>query len=213
VIILHHLNNSRSQRILWLLEELKLPYRIERYQRDAKTNLAPPELRAVHPLGKSPVIQDGGLILAESGAIIEYLVERYGGEQLAPQRGTPEHIRYLHWMHFAEGTMMLHLVGRLYLTRVGEAAQAMQARVEVMIRDELDLVEVELGRSAHLAGADFSAADVQMLFPLEFAVHAGLAAERLTRVRDYVARMQARPAYQRALEAGGPYRFALPTAA
>jgi glutathione S-transferase len=208
MIILHHLNNSRSQRILWLMEELNIPYRIERYQRDAKTNLAPPELRAIHPLGKSPVIQDGALLLAESGAIIEYLVDRYGNGQLVPQRGTPEHIRYLHWLHFAEGTIMLHLVGRLYLTRVGEAAKAMQGRVEAMIQAELDLVETELGRSAHLAGAAFSAADVQMMFPLEFAVHAGLVSEGLTKLRDYVARMQARPAYRRALEKGGEYKFA-----
>ncbi len=208
MIVVHHLNNSRSQRIIWLLEELGLPYRIERYQRDAKTNLAPPELRAVHPLGKSPVIQDDELILAESGAIVEYLVERYGDGRLAPRRGTPEHVRYLHWMHFAEGTIMLHLVGRLYLTRVGEAAKAMQGRVEAMIQDELDLVEAELGQSEHLAGAAFSAADVQMLFPLEFAVHAGLAGERQPRLRDYVTRMQARPAYRRAIEAGGAYAFA-----
>ncbi len=208
MIVVHHLNNSRSQRIIWLLEELGLPYRIERYQRDAKTNLAPPELRAIHPLGKSPVIQDGELILAESGAIVEYLVERYGDGRLAPRRGTPEHVRYLHWMHFAEGTIMLHLVGRLYLTRVGEAAKAMQDRVEAMIQDELDLVEAELGHSEHLAGAAFSAADVQMLFPLEFAVHAGLAGEGRPRLRDYVKRMQARSAYRRAIEAGGEYAFA-----
>jgi len=208
VIVLHHLNNSRSQRILWLLEELNLPYRIERYQRDAKTNLAPPELRAIHPLGKSPVIQDGDLLLSESGAIVEYLVEHYGAGRFVPQRGTPEHVRYLHWIHFAEGTIMLHLVARLYLTRVGEAAKTMQARVETMIRAELDLVEAELGRSEHLAGPEFSAADVQMLFPLEFAHHAGLVSEQLTRLRDYLARMQARPAYRRALEAGGAYAFA-----
>ena len=207
MIVLHHLNNSRSQRILWLMEELNIPYRIERYQRDARTNLAPPELRAIHPLGKSPVIQDGDLLLAESGAIIEYLVERYGKGQLVPRRGTPEHVRYLHWLHFAEGTFMLHLVGRLYLTRVGEAAKAIQGRVEVMIQAELDLVEAELGRSAHLAGEDFTAADVQMMFPLEFSLHAGLMGERHARLRDYVARMQARPAYRRALEAGGAYAY------
>jgi glutathione S-transferase len=207
MIILHHLNHSRSQRILWLLEELNLPYRLEIYQRDAKTNLAPPELRAIHPLGKSPVIEDGELVLAESGAIIEYLVERYGAGKLVPARGTPEHIRYLHWMHFAEGTIMLHLVGRLYLTRVGEAAKAMQERVEVMIRDELALIEAELGRSEHIAGAQFSAADVQMLFPLEFAASAGLVSDRLTKLRSYVKRMQARPAYRRALQAGGEYKF------
>ena len=144
MIVVHHLNNSRSQRILWLLEELNTPYRVEKYQRDAKTNLAPPELRAIHPLGKSPVIQDGDLVLAESGAIIEYLLERQGNGRLVPARGTNEHVRYLHWMHFAEGTIMLHLVARLYLGRVGDAAKTMQARVEGS--DELDLVEAELTR-------------------------------------------------------------------
>ena len=146
MIVVHHLNNSRSQRILWLLEELNTPYRVETYRRDAKTNLAPSELRAVHPLGKSPVIQDGDLVLAESGAIIEYLLERNGNGRLVPARGTNDHVRYLHWMHFAEGTIMLHLVARLYLGRVGEAAKTVQARVEGMIGDELDLVEAELTR-------------------------------------------------------------------
>jgi glutathione S-transferase len=130
MIVVHHLNNSRSQRILWLLEELGAPYCVERYQRDAKTNLAPAQLRAVHPLGKSPIIQDNDLVLAESGAIIEYLLDRHGNGRLVPERGTKEHVRYLHWMHFAEGTIMLHLVARLYLGRVGEAAKAMQARVD-----------------------------------------------------------------------------------
>ena len=207
MIVVHHLNNSRSQRIVWLLEELGMSYRLERYQRDAKTNLAPPELRSVHPLGKSPVIEDGDLRLSESGAIVEYLVERHGAGRLAPPRGTPEHVRYLHWMHFAEGTLMLHLVARLYLARAGDAARALLARVEGMIGDELDLVEAELARSAHVAGAEFSAADVQMLFPLEFAVFANLAGERHGRLRDYVARMQARPAYRRAIETGGAYLF------
>ena len=122
MIVVHHLNNSRSQRIVWLLEELGVPYKLEQYKRDARTNLAPPELRAVHPLGKSPVIEDGDLKLSESGAIVEYLIERHGKGRLSPARGTPEHIRYLHWMHFAEGTIMLHLLARLYLSRVGEPA-------------------------------------------------------------------------------------------
>lgn len=207
MIVVHHLNNSRSQRIVWLLEELGMSYRIERYKRDAKTNLAPPELRGVHPLGKSPVIEDGGLVLSESGAIVEYLVERHGSGRLVPGRSTPEHVRYLHWMHFAEGTLMLHLIARLYLARVGEPAKALLSRVEGMIGDELDLVEAELARSAHLAGAEFSAADVQMLFPLEFAVFANLAGERHGRLREYVARMQGRPAYRRAIETGGAYLF------
>ena len=207
MIVVHHLNNSRSQRIPWLLEELGVPYRIEQYRRDAKTNLAPPELRAIHPLGKSPVIQDGDLTLAESGAIVEYLIERYGAGRLVPQRDAQEHIRYLYWMHFAEGTLMLHLLARLYLTRIGEAADAMRGRVEGMIGDELDLVEAELGGSPHLAGAAFSAADVQMMFPLEFAAHGGLLSERHSKLRDYLARMQARPAYRRAVDKGGPYAF------
>ncbi len=207
MIVIHHLNNSRSQRVLWLLEELGIAYRIEKYRRDSKTNLAPPELRAIHPLGKSPVMQDGDLILPESGAIMEYLIERYGEDRLAPQVGTPEHVRYLYWMHFAEGTLMLHLVSRLYLTRVGEAAKAMQERVETMISNELDLVEDELGRSPHFAGENFSAADIQMGFPLEFAAHAGLVRDRHAKLREYLARMQARPAYRRAIETGGTYAF------
>jgi glutathione S-transferase len=207
MIVVHHLNNSRSQRILWLLEELGAPYRIEQYQRDQKTNLAPPELRGIHPLGKSPVIQDGDRVLAESGAIVEYLVERHGSGRLAPPRGTDEHVRYLHWMHFAEGTIMLHLVARLYLARVGDAGKALLARVEGMIGAELDLVEAELARSPHLAGAEFSAADVQMGFPLEFAAFAGLVTERHAKVRGYLARMQSRPAYRRAVEKGGAYAF------
>ena len=213
MIVVHHLNNSRSQRIVWLLEELGADYRIERYKRDAKTNLAPPELRGVHPLGKSPVIQDGDLLLAESGAIVEYLVERHGNGRLVPSRGTPEHIRYLHWMHFAEGTIMLHLVARLYLSRVGEPAKPLQSRVEGMIGAELDLIEAELGRSPHLAGSEFTAADVQMMFPLEFSAFAGLVTERHSRLRDYIARMQARPAYRRSVEKGGAYIFDAASAA
>jgi glutathione S-transferase len=207
MIVVHHLNNSRSQRIPWLLEELGTPYRVEKYQRDAKTNLAPPELRRVNPLGKSPVIEDGDLILAESGAIIEYLLERYGNGRLVPARGTRDYVRYLHWMHFAEGTIMLHLVARLYLTRVGEAAKAMQTRVEGMIGEELDLVEAELANGGHVAGSEFSAADIQMVFPLEFAAFAGLVSARHARLTDYLARMQARPAYRRAVEKGGAYAF------
>ena len=207
MIVVYHLNNSRSQRIVWLLEELGVSYQIESYRRDAKTNLAPPELRSVHPLGKSPVIRDGDLVLSESGAIVEYLVERHGNGGLMPPRGTPEHVRYLHWMHFAEGTIMLHLLARLYLSRVGEAGKALQARVEGMIGDELDLVEAELGRSAHLAGSEFSAADVQMMFPLEFSAFARLTGERHPRLHDYLGRMQARPAYRRAVEKGGAYVF------
>ena len=207
MIVIHHLNNSRSQRILWLLEELGMEYRLEKYSRDPKTNLAPPGLRAIHPLGKSPVMQDGDLILPESGAIIEYLLERYGDGRLAPKPGTPERVRYLYWMHFSEGTLMLHLVSRLYLARVGEAAKAMQDRVESMIGNELDLIEDELGRSSHIAGEEFSAADIQMVFPLEFAAFVGLMGDQHEKLREYLGRMQARPAYRRAIETGGTYAF------
>jgi glutathione S-transferase len=208
MIVLHHLNNSRSQRIVWLLEELGIAYRIEKYRRDAKTNLAPPELRAVHPLGKAPVLQDGDRVIAESGAIAEYLIDQHGKGRLAPRRGTPEHVRYLQWMHFAEGTLMLHLMARLYLVRVGgEAAAPMLTRVEGLVADELAFIETELGRGTHLAGDAFSAADVQMTFPLEFAAYCGVVGERHARVRDYLVRMQARPAYRRAVAKGGAYLF------
>ena len=208
MIVIHHLNNSRSQRIVWLLEELGAPYRIEKYRRDPKTNLAPPELRAVHPLGKAPVLRDGDLVMAESGAIAEYLVERHGNGRLAPRRGTKEHVRYLQWMHFAEGTLMLHLMARLYLARAGgEGTAPVLTRVEGLLADELAFIEAELGRSAHLAGDEFSAADVQMTFPLEFAAYLGVVGERYARVRGYLARMQARAAYRRAVTEGGAYLF------
>jgi glutathione S-transferase len=207
MIVLHHLNNSRSQRIVWLLEELAVPYRIEQHRRDPKTNLAPPALKAVHPLGKAPVIEDGELAVAESGAIIEYLVERYGKGRLAPKRSTPEHVRYLQWMHFAEGTLMLHLVARMYLGRVADGAHPVRTRVDGMVGDELDLVERELAGSEYLAGEQFTAADIQMMFPLEFAAFYELIADRHPRTRAYVARMQARPAYRRAIDKGGPYAF------
>ena len=207
MIVVHHLNNSRSQRIVWLLEELGTPYRIQRWQRDPKTNLAPPELKAVHPLGKAPVIQDGDLVLGESGAIIEYLVERHGAGKLMPRRGTPEHARYLQWLHFAEGTLMLHLIARMYLGRVIEQPHPLPTRVDGMVAGELDFVEAELARSAHLAGPEFSAADVQMGFALEFAAFLGHVAERHLRVREYIARMQARPAYRRAVDKAGAYAF------
>ena len=206
MIVVHHLNNSRSQRIVWLLEELAVPYRIEQHRRDSKTNLAPPALKAVHPLGKAPVIEDAGLVVAESGAIIEYLVERYGKGRLKPERGTPEYVRYLQWLHFAEGTLMLHLVARMYLGRVLDGPHPVRARVDGMVTDEIALVERELGRSEYLAGAHFTAADVQMLFPLEFAAFYGLL-EGHPRTRAYVSRAQARPAYRRAIEKGGPYAF------
>jgi len=221
MIVVHHLNNSRSQRVLWLLEELGLPYEIKRYQRDAKTMLAPPALREVHPLGKSPVITDGDVTMAESGAIIEYLVERYGKGSLAPSTGSPERRRYLYWMHFAEGSAMPPLVMKLVLERMASGpmpffarpiARAIAAKVkggfvEPNIARQLDFMEAELGKSVWFAGAEFTAAGIQMSFPLEAAVaRAGLDATR-PRLMDFLARIHAREAYRRALERGGEFKL------
>lgn len=219
MIIVHHLNNSRSQRVLWLLEELGLAYEVKRYQRDAKTMLAPPELRAVHPLGKSPVIQDGATTLAESGAILEYLVDRHGNGRLIPPAGTPERLRYTYWMHFAEGTAMPPLLLKLIFDRLEKApmpffvrpvARALARRtkdsfIQPNIERNLDFMEGELASRDWFAGAAFSAADVQMSFPLEAAaVRGGLDAKR-PRLISFLERIHARPAYRRAIDKGGEY--------
>ncbi|MGD9951844.1 MAG: glutathione S-transferase family protein [Burkholderiales bacterium] len=219
MIVVHHLNNSRSQRVLWLLEELDLPYEVKRYQRDAKTMLAPPELRAVHPLGKSPVIEDGGQVLAESGAIIEYLAERYGDGRLVPPAGTPERMRYRYWMHFAEGTAQPPLLLKLLFDRVETgpmpffvrpvaraiARRAKAGYIQPNIDRNLDFMESELAARPWFAGAEFSAADVQMSFPLEAAaVRGGLDARR-PRLMAFLERIHARPAYRRAIDKGGEY--------
>ena len=181
MLTVHHLNNSRSQRVLWLLEELGVDYELQRYQRDAKTMLAPPELRQVHPLGKSPVISDGNLTLAESGAILEYLADKYGQGRLAPAPGTPERLRYTYWMHFAEGSAMPPLLLKLIFDRMKKAPllvrpvaraiadRALGSFVLPNIERNLKFIEGELAKSEWLAGAQFSAADVQMSFPLEAA--------------------------------------------
>jgi glutathione S-transferase len=220
-IIVHHLNNSRSQRVLWLLEELGLPYEVRRYQRDPKTMLAPPELRAVHPLGKSPVIEDGGLRLAESGAILEYLADRYGEGRLAPAAGTPERLRYTYWMHYAEGSAMPPLLMKLVFNRIesgpmpffarpvarGIARRVLGTFVEPNLARNLDYMEGELKDRPWFAGDDFSAADIQMSFPLEAAAaRGGLDAGR-PRLMDFLERIHARPAYRRAIEAGGAYEL------
>jgi glutathione S-transferase len=219
MIVVHHLNNSRSQRVLWLLEELGLAYEVRRYQRDAKTMLAPPELRAVHPLGKSPVIQDGEVTLAESGAILEYLVGRHGNGRLIPAAGTPERLRYTYWMHFAEGSAMPPLLMKLVFDRIEKApmpffvrpvARAIARRakgsfVQPNIDRSLNYMEGELANGDWFAGAEFSAADVQMSFPLEAAqVRGGLDAKR-PRLMAFLERIHARPAYRRAIEKGGAY--------
>jgi glutathione S-transferase len=219
VIVVHHLNNSRSQRVLWLLEELGLDYEVRRYQRNAKTMLAPPELRAVHPLGKSPVIEDAGQVLAESGAIVEFLAERYGEGRLVPPAGTPERLRYRYWLHFAEGTAQPPLLLKLLFDRLDKgpmpffarpvaraiAQRAKDTYIQPNIDRNLDFMEAELGRRAWFAGAGFSAADVQMSFPLEAAaMRGGLDATR-PRLMDFLERIHARPAYRRAIEKGGEY--------
>ena len=221
MIIVHHLNNSRSQRVLWLLEELGLPYEVKRYQRDPATMLAPPSLRAVHPLGKSPVISDGAATVAESGAIIEYLIERHGDGRLRPPDGTPERLRYSYFLHYAEGSLMPPLLLGLVAHRIagpqvpwyarpvarGIAAGLRDRFVAPQIKLHLDYLEGELAARDWFAGPEFTAADVQMSFPLEAAAaRAGLDAGR-PRLTDWLARIHARPAYQRALAEGGPYEL------
>jgi glutathione S-transferase len=208
MIEVHHLNNSRSQRVLWLLEELALPYTIVRYQRDATTMLAPPTLKAIHPLGKSPVIRDGERVIAESGAILEYVTERHGAGRLAPARDSDAYERYRYWMHYAEGSLMTQLLLRLYLGRVGDSARVTFDRVEGAIRTHLDFVEGQLGGDPFLAGATLTAADIQMSFPLELMATQKLLAEQHPNLKALLARMHSRPAYQRALEKGGPYAYA-----
>jgi glutathione S-transferase len=222
MITVHHLNNSRSQRVLWLLEELELGYEVKRYERDRSTMLAPPELRAVHPLGKSPVVSDDGVTVAESGAIIEYLTGRHGGGRLVPAAGTPEHLRYIYWLHFAEGSAMPYQVLKLVCDRIAKAPvpffikpvargisdTVFKSFVGPNIRAQLDFMEAELGRSEWFAGDAFSAADIQMSFPLEAAAQrSGLDASR-PRLHAFLQKIHARPAYRRALERGGPYDFA-----
>jgi glutathione S-transferase len=222
MITVHHLNNSRSQRVLWLLEELGLPYEIERYQRDPKTMLAPESLRKVHPLGKSPVLTDDGVTLAESGAIVEYLVEHFGNGRLIPRPGTPERRRYVYWLHFAEGSAMPPLLLKLIFDRIPTTpmpffVKPIARRISNKVLDQmvlpnlkrqLDFMESELAGSTWFAGDDFSAADIQMSFPLEAAAQrAGLDASRPHLVA-FLKRIHARPAYRKALERGGPYSFA-----
>ncbi len=219
MITVHHLNNSRSQRVLWLLEELGLDYEVKRYERDPKTMLAPESLRKVHPLGKSPVISDGDLTVAESGAIIEYLVERYGKERLAPAAGTPERLRYTYWLHFAEGSAMPPLLMKLVFDRIEKGpmpffvkpiAKAIAGKVkgsfiEPNITRQLEYMEAELGKHAWFAGDDFSAADIQMSFPLEAAAARGGLGKSRPKLMQFLERIHQRPAYQRALERGGKY--------
>ena len=206
-IIVHHLENSRSQRILWMLEELELPYEVKRYERNAKTMLAPPELRQVHPLGKSPVIQDGDTVVAETGAIAEYLVEKADG-RLGPPPHRDAILKYRFFLHYAEGSLMPPLLVKLVLSRVPVFGKAAQKRIQPMIDNHLSFVERELAGRDWFVGDDLTAADVMMSFPLEAARNrAGLDASR-PNTTAWLDRMHARPAYQRALERGGPYAYA-----
>ena len=208
MIEVHHLNNSRSQRVLWMLEELGVPYTVVRYERDAKTQLAPPELKKVHPLGKSPVIRDGDSVLAESGAIVEYLVEKYGNGRFVPPRGTREYETCRYWMHYAEGSLMMQLLVKVYLGRVGEPAQALLERVNGAVRMHLGYIEESLGASQFLTGSTLTMADVQMSFPLEVSVAQRMLDTTHPRLQALLARLHERPAYRAALANGGPYSYA-----
>jgi glutathione S-transferase len=221
MITVHHLNNSRSQRVLWLLEELDVPYEIKRYQRDAKTMLAPPALRAVHPLGKSPVITDGDLTLAESGAILEYLIERYGQGRFIPAAGTPERLRYTYWMHYAEGSAMPPLLLKLIFIQMPKgpmpglvrpivrriAGQVQKSFVDPQLKLHFDYLEGELTKTPWFAGLEFTAADIQMSFPLEGAAARGGLGQSHPHIGSFLDRIHSRPAYKKALERGGPFEL------
>ena len=221
MIIVHHLNNSRSQRVLWLLEELGLEYQVKRYERDAKTMLAPPELKAVHSLGKSPVITDGAQTIAESGAIVEYLIERYGNGHLIPPPGSAERLRYTYWLHYAEGSAMPPLLLSLIFGKVKEspapflirpivrgiADKVLNSFVRPQLATHLDFMESEMAKSEWFAGDQFSGADIQMSFPVEAAASRGVLNSGRPHLMAFLDRIHARPAYQRALETGGPYEL------
>jgi len=206
-MIVHHLNNSRSQRILWMLEELGLPYELRRYERDPETMFAPAELRKVHPLGKSPVLEDDGRMLVESGAIVEYLVDKSGGK-FGPPSDRDGQLRYRMFLHYAEGSMMPPLLIKLVLSRIPIMGKVAMKRIQPMIDVHLDYVEAELSRRPWFAGDDLSAADVMMSFPLEAARSRGGLDESRPSTIAWLERVQSRPAYQRALEVGGPYAYA-----
>ncbi|TBW54283.1 glutathione S-transferase [Marinobacter halodurans] len=221
MLTVHHLNNSRSQRVLWMLEEIGQPYEIKRYQRDPKTMLAPASLQEVHPLGKSPVITDGDLTIAESGAIIDYLAHSYA-PSLLPERGTQQWIDYTYWLHYAEGSLMPPLLLRLVFEKVktnpmpffvrpvarGIADKTNEIFISPQIRNHMDFVENHLARNEWFLGDKLSAADIQMSFPLEASLARGIVGRNRPAIRNYVKRFQARPAYQQALEKGGTYDFA-----
>jgi glutathione S-transferase len=207
MIVVHHLNDSRSQRILWLLEELGLTYEIKPYQRDAQTRLAPPELKNVHPLGKSPVITDGNRTIIESGAIIDYLIRRHGGGRLQPAPATPSYDEYVQWMHYAEGSAMLPLMLNLYAMRLGDAAAPLMPRIESEIANHLSYIDSSLKGRQFLVGDTLTGADIQMSFVGEMAGAFGKRAQ-YPNLDAWTKRLHQRPAYKKALERGGTYHLA-----
>jgi glutathione S-transferase len=207
MIRVHHLNNSRSQRVLWLLEEIGTPYEVVRYQRDKKTMLAPKELRRVHPLGKSPVIDDGGRTFVETGLIVEYLVQRYGSD-LAPPSGSDSYWRYKYWLHYAEGSLMPPLLLKLVINRLGLLGRPARPFVGAQLKLHLDFLESELAKGPWFLGERFSAADIMMSFPIEAARARGGLDETRPKLMDFLKRIHTRDAYKRALEKGGAYDYA-----
>lgn len=221
MLTVHHLNNSRSQRVLWLLEELGTPYEIKHYQRDPQTMLAPPELKAVHPLGKSPVITVDGGVLAETGAIVDYIVARYGGGKLIPPPNTPERLAWNYWLHFAEGSAMPPLLLKLVFSALPArapgllrglvksiAARAQSGFVDPQLKAQFDYWEAVLTRGEWFAGPEFTAADIMMSFPIEAAADRAGALAGRPHLAAFLEKIHARPAYRRALEKGGPYAYA-----
>ncbi len=207
MIVVHHLNDSRSQRVLWLLEELGSPYEIQSYQRNAQTRLAPPELTAVHPLGKSPVITDQGRTIHESGAIVDYILRRYAGGKLRPDANTADYEAHQQWLHYAEGSAMLPFLLKLYVSRLGEAGAPLSPRIEGEIANHLGFVNQSLAGREWLVGDHLTGADIMMSFVGEVA---GARTQRADypHVEAWVKRFQARPAYREAVKRGGPYTFA-----
>jgi glutathione S-transferase len=207
MLVLHHLNDSRSQRIVWLLEELGTPFEMKRYQRDAKTRLAPPELAAVHPLGKSPVIVDGGIRIAESAAIVDYIIRTYGKGAMMPPTGSADYEAYSEWLHYSEGSAMLPLMLNLYVSRLKEAGAALHPRIDSEIANHLGYVDGALKDREFFVGNSLTGADIQMSF-------VGEMAKVFNKLGPYpslgawLTRMHARPAFQRSIEKGGAYRFA-----
>ena len=206
MIEVHHLNNSRSQRVLWCLEELGLDYQIVPHQRNPQTNLAPDSLKAIHPLGKSPVVRDGGRTYIESGAILDYLVRRYGNGRLAPRPDSPDYQRYVEFLHFAEGSAMLPVMLKLYTARLGEAAAPLIPRVHGEIENYFGFLDSELANHDYFVGDDLTAADINLTFVIQ-AAKMLYTLEKFPRLAAFLTRVQARPAYRRAIERGGEYAF------